>query len=541
MLSEGAFRTRLSRYSAEIAVFFGAFTLLAPGLFWGMPSEFPSEIDTIVPMGPIRFFMNFAAAHDQLAYPALHYLVLGVVYAVCFAIFKVTGMLGMPVSAYPFGLHDPVAAMTTLIVASRTVSAVMAAGICALLFRTIRKMTDRFTALLITLSLMSSAVFVYYARVANLDIPECFWWALSYTLFLRGVYRVAVPERRSLLLSGICGGLAVATKDQAVMFIIPQCLLLLYDGGTTPVASRRRKFLAYGSIIMGSYGVAAILPQPARWANHISFILTHQGGFRSFGYSVHGQAGLLAATLRCMVTTASPLIALTGAAGTVLLIVRRKWAQAVSFIAPVLFFYGALIVPVGFVYERFTLNAAMIAMVPAAMVIFKIRQHSSGKAHFPLFAAAACMLIALEFYAGYLPLTIAMAGGAKTRLTAVLARTVPAGSRILLHASYFSLPNGSSFRRYAFCSNDRWVSNGSKRLELLIDRDTAQAHYVLADHDILHRNSWKKGEQFDTASFSLLEKVTFPEWIERGARVYRDSHAAGVFFVAQRYFLYGRR
>ncbi len=538
------FRSFLSRYTAETVVFLVAFLLLVPGLFWSMPSEFPAEIDSIVPMGPIHFFLNFNGSHDQLAYPALQYLILGGVYLFCFVFFKISGILGVPVASYPFGLHDPVAAMTILIVAGRAVTAFMGATICAVLFRTIRLITDRTTAIFLMLSLMSSAVFVYYSRVTNLDIPECFWWVLSYVIFLRAIYCVPVvplPRRHALLLSAIFGGFAVATKDEAMMFIIPQCLLLLYDGGKSLFAVRLRKTIVYTAIVIGAYGLAAIVPQPARWINHLRFILIRQGQFRTFGFSPHDQVALLFSTLRCFFTTASPLVAFLGLAGTAFLMVKRKWSDAAPILVPVLFFYCFLLVPVGFVYERFTLNAALIALFPAGYALYGIRKHFRGKMHGIAFVLAAGIAVAVEGYSGFLPLTIAMTDDAKRKLTGVLERTVPAGSRILVHASYFSMVNADAYRTFTFCSQDNWACNASHRLATLVDHDTAGTTMVLADHDLRHRSSWKRGENIDTASLSLVTMVRLPPWIERGSRVYRAAHEAGTFLVAQTYYLYSRR
>jgi hypothetical protein len=534
------FRGLIARYPAESTVFAGAFLLLAPGLFWGMPSEFPSEIDSILPMGPIHFFLNYTGSHDQLSYPAFHYVILAGVYAVCFALFKVTGMLGAPVAAYPFGLHDPLAAISLLIVAGRTVTALMGAGICAVLFRTVRTMTDRTTALFMTLSLLSSAVFVYYSRVSNLDIPECFWWLLSYALFLQAIYGVPLPTVRAMVMSGMFGGFAVATKDQAMMFIIPQCLLLLIDGGKERFRARCRKAVLYTSIVIAAYVLAAIVPQPVRWVHHLRFIFTNQGQYRIFGFTPHDQILLLWTVVRNLFVTASPL-AVLGVAGIGLLIARRTAAGAAPLVIPLLFFYVFMMVPVGFAYERFMLNAAIIVLIPAGYVFHEIGRRCTGQKGRLVFLLCTGMVVAAEFSAGYVPLTIAMTGDAKRKLTAVLVRTVPAGSRILLHASYFSLPNAAAYRTFAFCSQDKWASIGSKRLAGLIDHDTTGTTFVLADHDLRNPIALRKGERIDTASLTLLETVRFPRWVEHGAMVYRASHAAGVFFVAQSYYLYARR
>ena len=542
------FRSFLSRYTAETVVFMAVFLLLVPGLFWGMPSEFPAEIDSIVPMGPSIFFL--ISADLTISSPILRCNISssGGVYVFCFVFFKISGILGVPVASYPFGLHDPVAAMTILIVAGRAVTAFMSAMICAVLFRTIRLITDRTTALFLTLSLMSSAVFVYYSRVTNLDIPECFWWVLSYVIFLRAVYCVPVAPsgggagaERALLLSAIFGGFAVATKDEAIMFIIPQCLLLLYDGGKGLFAARLRKTIIYTAIVIGAYGLTAIVPQPARWINHLRFILTHQGQFRTFGFSPHDQVALFVSTLRCFFTTASPLVASTGLAGTAFLMVKRKWSDAAPTLVPALFFYCFLLVAVGFVYERFTLNVALIALFPAGYVVYGIRKRFRGKLRGIAFVLAAGIAVAVEGYFGFLPLTIAMTDDAKRKLTGVLERTVPAGSRILVHASYFSMVNADAYRSFTFCSQDKWACNASHRMATLVDHDTAGTTMVLADHDLRHRSSWKQGENIDTASLALVAMVRLPPWIERGSRVYRASHEAGMFLVAQTYYLYSRR
>jgi hypothetical protein len=280
-----------------------------------------------------------------------------------------------------------------------------------------------------------------------------------------------------------------------------------------------------------------------RWANHFRCIVTlsDQGPLRTFGCTLHDQGALLISTLRCFSAAASPLVALLGLAGVISLLVKRRWAVAVPIIVPVIFFYCVMIVPLGFVYERYTLNAAIVALIPAGYVFYGIRRRCIGKKRGLFFLLAACMVVAVECCSGYVPLTIAMTGDAKRKLTGVLTRIVPAGSRILTHASYFSMANADAYRAFTFCSQDHWASgNESHRMATLIDHDSTCTNFVLADHDLRHRSTWKKGENIDTASLDLIATVRFPPWIERGSRVFRASHAAGIFFVAQSYYVYDK-
>ena len=532
-----------ARYRTEIIVFCGAVLLLLPGIFWGMPSEFPSEIDSPVPMGPIRFFMSYSDTIQGSYYPTLQYIIIGMAYAVCFVFFKLTGIMGHPGKIYPFGLTDPVLAMTILIAVGRFISVLMGAAICAVVFRCVRKMAGVASGLIVILSLISSSVFTYYSRVCNVDIPECFWWVLSFGILWRVMFKGDNPSRRTMIFSGIFAGMACATKDQVMVIVGAQCLLLLFYPGGRPNWARFKNMLFYGVISLGAYVCTEILPQPARWVNHISIVTNFVGIganlYRSMGSSPGGWIAMVWATLKTFVEAASPLIVLLGLVGSVLLALRRNFAAAFVIIPG--FLYIATMIRIGyFPYERFFLNAGILAAFPAGYALGRIRKAVAAKALFPIAAVA---VIAAEFAFGYVPQTIAMISDSKSKLVAELERSVPKESKVAVCTGYFSFPNADAYRQFSFCSPDSSrILVASHRISAILPHDTANFDYLLADHN-LATAQWEgrwNHEAIDTSDLRLIAVVRHPRWIEKYARVYRAAEAEGSFWVTQKYYLYKR-
>jgi hypothetical protein len=177
-----------------------ALVLIPWGLTWGMGggSWAPDELRPDFIRDALR--MRYSGGWFD-KYPVMHYAV-----------------LGLPVGAFEladrFGIL-PAQSLTSGIaqlVLIRCVSVVMALGTLVTLFLCSAEMSGPRRAVCGPLVLLLTPLFLYYGKMANLDIPALYWFAWALLAFLRLFH---APGRRDYVLLGTAAAAAVATKDQA--------------------------------------------------------------------------------------------------------------------------------------------------------------------------------------------------------------------------------------------------------------------------------------------------------------------------------------
>src|SRR5260221_6442946 len=129
-----------------------------------------------------------------------------------------------------------------LFLIGRSLSLLMAAGTLLLVYRCGRGLGDRRAGLFAAAITALMPPFVFYAKLANLDAPYLFWWALSLLLLLK-----AQRGRRlcDLLLFAATATLTVTTKDQAYgLYVLTVPLLLVARARRETGARAVTRFLA---------------------------------------------------------------------------------------------------------------------------------------------------------------------------------------------------------------------------------------------------------------------------------------------------------
>ena len=154
-----------------VAVVLGAW-----GLRWGLPSEYGWAPDEVLPADVDAAVAQRFAHGWHSKYPPLHFALL----AVASAPVRVVGR-GMDWDAA--AVHD--ARMT----AGRLLSLALSVGVLIAVYRCGREVGDPLAGALAAALLAGSVPFVYYAKMANLDVPYLFWFALSLLFFLRALRR----------------------------------------------------------------------------------------------------------------------------------------------------------------------------------------------------------------------------------------------------------------------------------------------------------------------------------------------------------------
>ena len=177
-----------------------AFGLLVWGLDWGL-TDASWAADELRPDWVRDVLRQGFGSGWFDKYPWLHYAVL----AVPVSAFELADRLGiLPV--------DSVASWAGQLALMRAVSVLMGLGTLAAAFLCGVELTGPRRAVFAPLALLLTPLFVYYGKVANLDMPALFWFAWAMVAFLR-ILRGG--RLRDYVWLGVAAAGSGATKDQA--------------------------------------------------------------------------------------------------------------------------------------------------------------------------------------------------------------------------------------------------------------------------------------------------------------------------------------
>lgn len=260
-----------------------ALLLYGAGFGWGIPSFADRDrshswgVDAPIPLGPLADIHNIIEPQPDrnLGYPMMYPFMIGSAYAPYLGYLFVTGQFGEVESEYPFGLADPVAALTGLIRIALSVSLLMGAGVVVAAHQAGRALWDEPTAVLAGLVAMVAFPMFYYSRTGNVDVPALFFSALALAVFARILARGFTLGRAIWL--GAFVGFAAGTKEQmAALFIgLPLALLWIRRQETeaawvstafwtVPAAGAAAAFVTFG---LGS----GLFVDPERFFAHLAF------------------------------------------------------------------------------------------------------------------------------------------------------------------------------------------------------------------------------------------------------------------------------
>jgi PA14 domain/Dolichyl-phosphate-mannose-protein mannosyltransferase len=205
---------------------------------------------------------------------------------------------------------------------------------------------------------------VYYAKVANLDVPYVFWFAISLVSFVR----ILVDESPiDYLVFAVAAALAVCTKDQAYgLYGLPvlaiACLAYIRARGSSPlqrVVAMIRQRHVWLAIVAGLATFVLcdnLLFNTDGFNAHVRYI-TGGGStaFRMFDSSVGGQWQLWrAAWMLARVSVGWPAFVLC-VAGLAMSLWRPGASQMRLWwlLLPIASYYLTFLAPIGFTYDRF--------------------------------------------------------------------------------------------------------------------------------------------------------------------------------------------
>ncbi len=183
------------------------------GIGWALPNVRGWAPDEVVPLDVIAALGRGFAGGWHEKYPPFHYLVLAAAHSPVL-ILSALGLVDLRGAA----------AGVTMALIGRAVSVAFAAGTIAVMDRCGLQLYGATGAAFAAAITALTVPFAYYSKLANLDVPYLFWFALSLLAYIRILQR---HERRDYLLFAASAALAGCTKDQAwgLYFATPIAIL----------------------------------------------------------------------------------------------------------------------------------------------------------------------------------------------------------------------------------------------------------------------------------------------------------------------------
>ena len=357
--------------------------LAAFGIGWGLPDCCGWAPDELFPTYVLRAIDHrFSGGWSDL-YPPAHYYLLALIQAPL----VIGSHLGW------FDLAAPLP-HTMLFVLARVASAVMAGVTAAALAMTCRVLGHSWrAALMATLVAVSTPIFVYYGRVANVDMPYVMWYALA--LYAYAAILACGPSVRRYACLGAAAALSVGTKDQAWAFFPLIALHLAWrvwasTAGPAPrrlAATLTDRFLWIG-LAVSVLAFAAIQDPMFNAGGFRAHVASIAGpgsqNYRMFDRSVAGELGLLqTALIQVPWCLGWPALAAALGGGWVALR-RRDVATLAVVLLPTLSWYLCFIAVIGYQYDRFFLGVclglAILAGVGLDWIVESLRPRAAGLA-----------------------------------------------------------------------------------------------------------------------------------------------------------------
>jgi hypothetical protein len=377
-----------------------ALVLYAPMIGWGIPYATAPDrtktfaTDEILPLeGLAEMHNTFVVSKPDrnYGYPWWHYFVVSVAQAPYLAYLMLTGGMQSPTPEFPFGLKDPVGALQMLTLLGRSVSVLMAAGVVIAAYFFAQTLWGHLAGVVTALLTMLNYLMFYYSRTGNLDVPLLFWSSIGLVIFAKILVQ-GVTMRRAVWL-GVFAGLAVATKDQAVILFVPFALILLFPkfSGSPETSNYFRPLIAGLGVSIVVYLVAtAIVFDPQRHIVHIESLFFDQSRVSNVGAyrpphpkTLLGSLELTRDSVLAMAAAFSMPVFLT-ALGGAFVVLRSSQRRFVVLLLPVATLFLMLTLPTGQVVLRYYLSLILIIDSFAAAFVVAVRRSSCRPVWIPL-------------------------------------------------------------------------------------------------------------------------------------------------------------
>lgn len=337
------------------------------GLDWGLPSAYGWAPDELLPETVLTGASQGFSHGWYSKYPPLHHVLMFGSYTPW-----------LLAEGWRPGTELTASTYQRLFLCGRVLSLLMALGVVALVYACGLHVLARRGALFAAGLAATLLPFVYYAKLANLEVPYLFWWLLSLWYLLR------VREhgrRRDLVGAAISAGLAIATKDQAYgLYVLMIPAVLAYRarraGRHAGQPAWRRWWRALGDRDIQMAALAGVLTLvcaynlPFNGSGFLAHVALITGDasrdFRMFPATLAGQYELFAQSATNLGFCLGPPAAGVCLLGLLTLVARAARRPAlraplVFLLLPAVSYYLTFIAVVLYSYDRFLLPLALLA------------------------------------------------------------------------------------------------------------------------------------------------------------------------------------
>lgn len=335
-----------------------SFLLIVPSIGWGLPDRIAWAPDELTPMDITDGAAKLYSGGWHLKYPPLQLYLVTFLYTPFFL-------------AQWLGVVDLDAELTysALFVLLRAMSVAMGVGTVYVVYRCGLQLYDRRDAGLAAGALVACMPpFVYYAKMANVDVPYLFWFALSLLFYIRIVQS---DRTRDWVGFALTGALAIITKDQAYGFYLLPVLHLFWlrsrqlnaEGSSSRLrglwADRRLRLAAVTSVAVFAVG-HNLLFNLTGFIDHIAVLvgpLSQEA--RQFPATPAGHLAMAWEALRVLALCLTPVGLLVCAIGLAGRVRAKGWGE-LYLLLPALSYYLCVISIVMYHYDRFFLGVCFI-------------------------------------------------------------------------------------------------------------------------------------------------------------------------------------
>ena len=328
--------------------------LSAVPVSWGLPSvsTVTWAFDEVSPEDSA----TDARARHKGRYPPLHYYLLAAANA-------------------PFRLAG--ASLTTLQIVSRCLSVLMGViGVFLMVTLTTRAFSSRPAGLVAGVVVALSPVYVYYSKLANLDVPYLMWFVGALIFYLRVVRRLKTAD---FCFYALFATFAVCTKDQAVaLFALPTLALVplmarAAERGSWPLrwfaAVFDPRLLLAGLVAMVAFlAIHNVLFDLPDFLFHLDVMLAFGGdSTKQIASGLTGQAELLDFATRNLLFVMGALPCAAALAGVALAVREPRHRHVLLLLLFPLSYYLTFIATLGYTRDRQLMPVMLVLAVFAGL------------------------------------------------------------------------------------------------------------------------------------------------------------------------------
>ena len=218
-----------SSRASVFAIIFVAVFLRIYGINYGLPFWYHPDEDALI-LRAIRMLQTGDFNPHWFNYPTFLMYIQAIAFSLYFPLAVSAGNLQPFIEKifippyYVMAVKES-AELAGFLLAARIVTVLLSVMTVLVVYLLASKLYGRETGTIGALLLAVSAIHVEHSHYAVTDVPATFFATASFFILAQGM---SLSKRRYFLFAGLLAGLAMATKYNAIVFIFPLCLFVLF-------------------------------------------------------------------------------------------------------------------------------------------------------------------------------------------------------------------------------------------------------------------------------------------------------------------------